>query len=140
MKLFKRIAKVATKSKKDNTDVVAPLAKPASEQDTKVIAKPLPSGVVASAVVQDEETRQDPSVQQGEQAPKVREDVDVPTSRQATPASTTKQDLTEELEQLKQRNLELKQKNKFLINLLAVSELDEETLRNELKQLQGVKS
>ncbi|EKX46111.1 hypothetical protein GUITHDRAFT_108145 [Guillardia theta CCMP2712] len=103
MKLFKRIAKVATKSKKDNTDVVAPLAKPASEQDTKVIAKPLPSGVVASAVVQDEETRQDPSVQQA-QAKKLR-------------AKTEKQVLDQ-----------------------PVSELDEETLRNELKQLQGVKS
>ena len=118
MKLFKRIAKVATKSKKDNTDVVAPLAKPASEPDAKVIAKPLPSGVVASAIVQDEETRQDPSVRQAEQAPEVR---DEPTSRQATPASTDKQDLTEEIEQLKQRNIQLKQKNKFLVNLVVLS-------------------
>eukprot|EP00960_Hanusia_phi_P032883 750119-Hanusia_phi.AAC.5 len=159
MKLFKRIAKAATKSKKENEDIVAPLAQPASQHNVAVIAKPLPQTVIKSdnpasekTEVQESSVQQRASVQQPDKLAVVHEDTS--PSRQAMLPSTQTEGsaLTDEYEMLKKTNAELKQKNKFLINLviriifldmslivlqLAVSELDEERLRNELEKLQG---
>lgn len=123
MKLFKKIAKAAgAAAKKDKAEVVAPPAvadkaeakkQPAAAEGVAAQAEAAPSAKAAGQGLEKEKAQQGAAVCPEEEA-RLRASYDA----------------------LRKENEELKQRNRFLLQMLAVSRLDEQKLEDQIQQRQ----